>query len=82
MEDVRGRTALITGASAGIGKAFAEVFAAKGWNVVLTARRLERLEALAGELSGKHKIRATPIAGTSRNRTVSSASSRPSAISG
>jgi hypothetical protein len=63
MDDVRGRTALITGASAGIGKAFAEVFAAKGWNVVLTARRLERLEALAGELSGKHKIRATPIAG-------------------
>ena len=57
MDDVRGRTVLITGASAGIGKAFAEVFAAKGWNVVLTARRLERLEALAGELSTKHKIR-------------------------
>lgn len=62
MEIVRGRTVLITGASAGIGKAFAGVFAAKGWNVVLTARRIERLEALATELSGKHKIVATPIA--------------------
>lgn len=61
MEDVRGRTALITGASSGIGKAFAEVFAAKGWNVVLTARRLDRLEALAADLGAKHKIAATPI---------------------
>ena len=62
MDDVRGRTALITGASAGIGKAFAEVFAAKGWNVVLTARRLERLQALAEELTKKHKVAVTPIA--------------------
>ena len=61
-ETVSGRTALITGASAGIGKAFAEVFAAKGWNVVLTARRAERLEALASELAAKHEIAATPIA--------------------
>jgi uncharacterized protein len=61
MESVRGRTAVITGASAGIGKAFAEVFAANGWNVVLTARRLERLEALAGELAAKHQVAATPI---------------------
>jgi uncharacterized protein len=62
MENVRGRTALITGASAGIGKAFAEVFAAKGWNVVLTARRLERLQAFAEDLTKKHTISATPIA--------------------
>ncbi len=59
----KGRTALITGASAGIGKAFAEVFAATGWKVVLTARRLARLEALATELSSKHGIAATLIAG-------------------
>ena len=62
MDDVRGRTALITGASAGIGKAFAEVFAAEGWNVVLTARRLERLQALTEDLTKKHAISATPIA--------------------
>ncbi len=61
-ETVSGRTALITGASAGIGKAFAEVFAAKGWNLVLTARRAERLEALASALAAKHKIAAAPIA--------------------
>ncbi|MGO9483429.1 MAG: SDR family NAD(P)-dependent oxidoreductase [Rhodomicrobium sp.] len=61
-ETVSGRTALITGASAGIGKAFAEVFAAKGWNVVLTARRTERLEALASGLAAKFKIAAMPIA--------------------
>ena len=62
MDDVRGRTVLITGASAGIGKAFAHVFAGHGWNVVLTARRLERLQTLAEELSQKHKVQATPIA--------------------
>lgn len=60
-DSVSGRTALITGASAGIGKAFAEVFASNGWNIVITARRAERLEALASELSSKYKITATPI---------------------
>jgi short-subunit dehydrogenase len=58
---VRGRTVLISGASAGIGKAFAEVFAGKGWNAVLAARRFERLEALAADLAGKYRIVATPI---------------------
>jgi uncharacterized protein len=62
IESVTGRTALITGASSGIGKAFAEVFAANGWNVAITARRADRLEALAAELAGKYHITATPIA--------------------
>ena len=61
-ESVSGRTVLITGASSGIGKAFAEVFAAKGWNVVLTARRGDRLEALAHDLTAKYGVGATPIA--------------------
>ncbi len=56
------RTVLITGASAGLGKSFAEVFAKKGCNVVLTARRKERLEELAAHISKKYNVGATIIA--------------------
>ena len=41
------RTVLITGCSSGIGAATARLFAAKGWNVVATARRRAALEPLA-----------------------------------
>ncbi|WP_294679004.1 SDR family NAD(P)-dependent oxidoreductase [uncultured Fluviicola sp.] len=47
------KTILITGATAGFGEATARVFADNGWNLVLTGRRMDRLESLKKELQSK-----------------------------
>lgn len=54
-------TALITGASGGIGKAFAEELATRNNNLVLVARSEEKLHQLASELQAKHNIKVDVI---------------------
>ena len=81
--DYHGQTTVITGASSGIGVEFAREFARRGSDVVLVARRLDRLERLAGELTATYGVRATAIpldraqlarAGRSRRRWTGAAS--------
>ncbi|MGH9776252.1 MAG: SDR family NAD(P)-dependent oxidoreductase [Candidatus Acidiferrales bacterium] len=62
MERWRGKWAVVTGASAGIGTALAESLAAGGTHLVLTSRRMDRLEELAKKLSAAHGVRVETFA--------------------
>jgi short-subunit dehydrogenase len=59
--DYRGQTALVTGASSGIGAAFADAFAARGTHLILSARSVDVLAATARRLRAEHGVRVDVI---------------------
>jgi NADP-dependent 3-hydroxy acid dehydrogenase YdfG len=70
MNRIKGKLALITGASAGIGRACAQRLAAEGVNLVLWARRGERLRELAAELVAGHGVQVTTAGVDVRDRAA------------
>ena len=60
MFNLKGRVAVVTGASSGLGKQMARAFAEQGANLAILARRVERLEELKGELE-KYGVRVLPV---------------------
>ena len=60
-ENISGRLAFISGASAGIGEAVAKMLASNGVNLILTARRIDRLENLKNSLEKEYKIKVKTI---------------------
>jgi NADPH:quinone reductase-like Zn-dependent oxidoreductase len=64
MKDLHGKIAVITGASSGIGQAAARLLAEEGVHVVLSARRLDLLDALASELGASATVVQTDVTDT------------------
>ena len=58
---MQGKTALVTGASSGIGREMAKLLAQRGLNLVITARRKELLDELAEEITGAHEVTVKTI---------------------
>lgn len=69
MKHLRGKTVFVTGASSGFGKAIAEAFAKNGANLIIAARRLDRLKILSAELRKKFKIEVLILALDVRKKT-------------
>lgn len=65
---ITGKTAVVTGATAGLGLAIARAFAAEGVNLALFARTDSKLQALAAELGDKHGIKVVTTAGDMKNQ--------------
>jgi short-subunit dehydrogenase len=61
LDSLRGRRALVTGASSGLGREFALQLAQAGSNLVLVARRRDRLERLAGEIRERHDVQVDVV---------------------
>lgn len=72
MGRLSGKTAVVTGASSGMGREIVTLFAREGANVVAVARRKERLEALAAELAGEEG-RVLPFPGDISSREINEA---------
>jgi NADP-dependent 3-hydroxy acid dehydrogenase YdfG len=62
------KTVLITGATSGFGKAMAEKFASNNYNVIITGRRADRLEAVTRELMTAYKVQVHPLVFDVRDR--------------
>jgi len=58
---IKGQTAIVTGASSGLGVTFAETLAERGVNLVIAARRYEKLVEVAEDLSKKYKVKVVPV---------------------
>ncbi len=54
--DLKGKTAIVTGASSGLGRHFAKTLSAAGANLVICARRLQNLEDLIKEIYGEDLV--------------------------
>lgn len=59
--DIRGQTAVVTGASSGLGATFARTLAERGVNLVIAARRYEKLVKVAEELSSEYDVKVIPV---------------------
>ena len=59
--DIKGQTAIVTGASSGLGVTFAETLAEHGVNLIIAARRQEKLAKVAEEISGKYGVKVIPV---------------------